>query len=80
MQREEHMKDYHFFAASAFTYATTTDERNLQDLIKLMSKEKLTFNLFLVPCPFDSDYAINFYQPQVKGTMFLDTFSFKNKK
>jgi len=74
------MTNHHFFAASVTTYATTTDERSLQDLIKLMNKEKLTFNLFLVPCSFNDTYSINFYQPQVEGTLFLDTFTFKGKK
>lgn len=74
------MTDHHFFAASVATYALTNEERDLQALLKLMDKEKLAYNLFLVPCPHDTAYEINWYQPQVEGTMHLGTFLFKQKK
>ena len=71
------MTDQHFFAASAATWATTNDGRDLQSLLKLMDKEKLTYNLYLVPCKHDTEYEINWFQPQVEGTMHLGTFTFK---
>jgi hypothetical protein len=74
------MKDQHFFAASAATWATTNDERNLQQLLKLMDREKLAYNLYLVPVSHDTDYDINWFQPQVEGTQHLGTFNFKQRR
>ena len=71
------MTDHHFFAASATTWATTNDERNLQQLLKLMDREKHAYNLYLVPCKHDAEYHIKWYQPQVEGTQHLGTFTFK---
>jgi hypothetical protein len=71
------MTDQHFFAASTATWATTSDERTLQQLLKLMDKEKLAYNLYLVPCKHDAEYEINWFTPQVEGTMHLGTFTFK---
>ena len=62
----------HFFAASTFTWAHTNPDRNLRDLIKLMDEEGHGYNLFLVPLPYDAGYEINFYQPQVDGTQWLE--------
>jgi hypothetical protein len=72
--------NHHFFAASVTTYALTNEERDLQALIKLMDKEKLAYNLYLVPCTHDTPYEIEWYQPQVEGTMHLGTFLFKRRK
>jgi hypothetical protein len=74
------IKHHHFFAASALTWATTTGERTLQDLLKLMDKERLAYNLYLVPVKYDADYDIEFFQPQVEGTSWLGTFTFKKGK
>lgn len=65
----------HFFASSAGTWMTTTPERSLSDLLKAMQAEGLTFNLFLVPVPYDADYEIKRYQPQVEGTQWLGYFT-----
>lgn len=73
------MNKHHFFAASALDWATTTPDRDLQALLKLMDKQRNTYNLYLVPTPHDTPYEINFYQPQVEGTMHLDTFTFKRR-
>ena len=70
----------HFFAASTSTWATTTPERDLRQLIKMMEKEGHGFNLFLVPTPYDADYTINFYQPQVEGTQWLGFFAKEDKR
>lgn len=69
----------HFFAASTFTWAQTTDKRTLPELIKLMEAEGHGYNLFLVPLPYDKEYEINFYQPQVDGTQWLGYFEGKQK-
>lgn len=74
------MKDRHFFAASAATWATTNDERNLQQLLKLMDRERNAYNLYLVPVSHDTDYDINWFQPQVEGTQWLGTFTFKQRR
>jgi hypothetical protein len=71
------MNKHHFFAASALDWATTTPDRDLQALLKLMDKQRNTYTLYLVPIPHDTPYEINFYQPQVEGTMHLETFTFK---
>lgn len=70
-------ENQHFYASSSETWATTNDERDLQDLLKLMDKERLTYNLFLVPVPHTTEYEINWFQPQVEGTMHLGSFIFK---
>ena len=65
----------HFFASSIANWATTTPKRTLGDVIKYMEKEGYPFSLFYVPAPWDSDYEIRRYQPQVEGTTYLGTFS-----
>ena len=70
----------HFYASSVATWATTTDERDLPDLLDLMEKEGLTYNLFLVPGEHTDPYEIAMYQPMVKGTQWLGTFTLPKKK
>jgi hypothetical protein len=70
----------HFYASSVATWATTTDERDLPDLLDLMEKEGLTYNLFLVPGKHTDPYEIAMYQPMVKGTQWLGTFTLPKKK
>lgn len=73
-EKQHTQANQHFFAASVGTWAKTTPERDLRQLMKLMDEDGLPFNLFLVPVPYDADYEINFYQPQVKGTQWLGFF------
>lgn len=70
----------HFFAASISTWVKTTDERDLRQLIELMDKEGMGFNLFLVPVHHTVNYDINFFQPQVKGTQWLTYFKPKGER
>lgn len=70
----KHLTDYHFYAASAATWATTTPDRSLPQLITMMRKEGMTFNLYMVPGPHDTNYEIRMYQPQVYGAEFLGVF------
>lgn len=72
-------KEHHFFASSIAQWGTTNEERDLFDLLKLMKKDGLPFNLFLVPTHYNADYAINFYQPQVEGTQWLGFFEGESK-
>ena len=68
-------EDTHFFASSAAAWMTTTPDRDLLELIDAMKREGLTFNLFIVPLPYDADYKIERYQPQVKDTIWLGIFT-----
>ena len=79
-EKQELEASQHFFAASVTMWAQTTPERDLRELMKLMDKEGLGYNLFLVPLPHDAQYEINFYQPQAKGTQWLGFFDKKGKK
>lgn len=72
-------KAQHFFAASVWDWATTTDNRDLPALIKYMEKQGRGFNLFLVPVSHDTQYDIAFYQPQVEGTQWLGYFNGEKK-
>ena len=69
----------HFFAASTWDWATTTDERDLPALIRYMEKQGRGYNLFLVPLPYTDNYDINFFQPQVEGTQWLGFFEGESK-
>ncbi len=71
---------HHFFASSIATWAVTTDERDLRDLLAMFDKEGLTYNLWLVPGHHEDDYEIRMFAPQVEGTQYLGTFEPKPKK
>ena len=64
----------HFFASSVAMWITTAPERTLKELLAHMEKEGLPFNLFHVPVPYDADYEINWFQPQVEGTLYIGFF------
>lgn len=70
---------FHFYASSAAMWATTTPDRNLPALLKLMESDGFAYNLFLVPLPHDADYEINMYQPQVQGAQWLGFFEGESK-
>jgi hypothetical protein len=72
-------ENHHFFASSLAQWVTTNDERDLRDLLKIMEEDGYSYNLFLVPLPHDAEYTINFYQPQVKGTVWLGHFEGESK-
>jgi len=65
---------YHFYASSVAQWATTTDERDLRQLLALMDKDGYAYNLFIVPVAHDAMYDIKWYQPQVEGTQWLGFF------
>ena len=64
----------HFFASSIAQWATTTDHRDLRDLIKLMDQDGYAYSLFLVPGSHEANYEIRMYQPQVEGTQWVGYF------
>jgi hypothetical protein len=80
MKMNHDNKQAHFFASSVATWVTTTPERTLKDLLTHMEKEGYPFNLFHVPVPYDTDYTINMYQPQVEGTLYLGFFEATKKE
>lgn len=69
----------HFYASSVAQWATTTPERDLRQLLKLMDKDGYSYNLYLVPVAHDTPYEINFFQPQVEGTQWLGFFEVNKK-
>ena len=70
----------HFFASSACTWITTTDKRDLRQLMKHIDKEGYAYNLFLVPVPHTHQYEIDMYQPQVEGTRWVGFFDKKKTR
>ena len=74
------MKDQHFFAASVMQWATTNETRDLPALLDLMNKDGYAYNLFSVPVPHTTEYEINLFHPQVKGTEWLGTFQATKRK
>jgi hypothetical protein len=71
---------YHFYASSVAQWATTTDERDLRQLLALMDKDGYAYNLFLVPGKHTDQYEIAMYQPMVKGTQWLGHFEVKKAR
>lgn len=59
---------HHFFASSLGEWRVGYD---LATLIAAMKRGKLPFNVYLVPGPKDAHYNIEWYCPQVDGTIFL---------
>lgn len=66
---------HHFFASSVASWGATTPDRTLPELIKHMESDGYPYNLFLVPVPWDTEYEIKMYQPQVEGTQWLGFFN-----
>jgi len=69
----------HFFAASAFDWCASTPTRDLREVISIMEKYNHSYNLYLVPVSHDTDYEINWFQPQVEGTQWLGFFEVNKK-
>ena len=61
-------KGAHYFASTPSTWRTGT---NLEELLKLIKAERQPYMIFLVPTDEDSNYEIELYQPQVKGTVLI---------
>ena len=76
MERMEQTTDqnFHFYAANIGTWATTSPERDLPALIKLMESEGLSYILAYVPLPFGASYNIRFFQPDVEDMVYMGTF------
>ena len=73
------MSDFHFFASSVADWVTTTEERDLREVMYLMDKFGYDYNLFYVPVRFDQNYEIKMYQPQVEGSIWLGHYKVERK-
>jgi hypothetical protein len=72
-------ENMHFYASSVCQWVTTTQVRDLRQLIKHMERDGFNYNLFLVPVAHDAKYEIKMYQPQVEGTQWLGYYEVKEE-
>lgn len=69
------MKEFHFFASNVATWIATTDQRTLPEVIRYMEQDGYIYSLWMVPGPWDSEYLINHYAPQVEGAILIGTYT-----
>ena len=69
--------EHHFLVTSVFEWQSGTD---LHAIMKRFDKEKHTYWVWYVPVPTDTPYDIEFYQPQVEGSIFLQEVEFNKGK
>jgi len=72
--------EFHYFTSSAVGWAKDTN------LLKCLKKQRShdrsggmrikSFNLFAVPGPDTADYDIDFYCPEVEGTIYLQNVEY----
>ena len=62
---------FHIYGSTLGLWATTTDHRDLGQLIKLLQSDGLPFSLWYVPLAHDAEYQIEGYAPAVEGAIFL---------
>jgi hypothetical protein len=81
-QNDDDLKqpDNHFFASSVATWMTTTDKRDLHEVLSAMEREGFDYNLFLVPGSHEAPYRIRQYAPQVEGAQWVGYFQPKRKR
>lgn len=70
-------KPHHFFVCNVLEWHVS---RDLYQLLRHYEKEKRTYWVWLVPGDVSSNYEINFYAPQVKGSKLLQECVFENGK
>lgn len=68
---------HHYFASSVATWCARED---IRDVIELMEREPYTYAIYFVPLPFESDYKIKYYAPDVEGCFFLGAFEPRKAK
>jgi len=66
--------NFHFYAANLGTWVTTTPQRDLPALIRMMEKDGLPYVLMYLPVPHDAYYQIKFFKPDVEGAVYLGTY------
>ena len=69
------MTQHHFYASSAAEWMTTTPNRDIRQLLKIMDRSKYQYSVWLVPLPHDANYQIERYAPKVEGAVFIGTFN-----
>lgn len=79
-EMDKELEQLHFYASNMETWATTTPQRDLSDLLKFMDSQKLTYTLYLVPKPWDTPYKIKWFAPQVEGAKEVAFFEFEKAK
>ena len=73
-KKEAQDQEFHFLATSVAEWISTTESRTLPDVVAWMDKAGYPYTLFMVPGHWNSNYTINFYTPQVEGTVRLGHF------
>ena len=68
----------HFFASSAGSWMKTGPDRYLKSLLLAMDRYGLSYNLYFVPLPFDTEYEISGYVPRVDGAAWVGSFAPKS--
>lgn len=68
---------FHFLVLNVFEWRTGTE---LHKLITEMDKRGYTYWVWLVPCEEKTQYEINFYQPQVEGSILLQEVEYQKGK
>ena len=67
----------HLFFSNALMWCVSGPERTVSDAIKLMEKERISYCVFYVPVPPNTDYEIEFFTPQVPGTQMLELVEYR---
>ena len=68
---------FHFLITNVLEWQSGTD---LSEMLKRFEKAKQTYWVWLVPVAQSEPYEINFYQPQVEGSMLLQAVEFAKGK
>lgn len=68
---------HHFLCTSVFEWHTGTD---LPSMLKWFDKSKRTYWIWYVPIDEKEAYDIEFYQPQVEGSILLQEVEYKKGK
>lgn len=67
-------QQFHIMGTSVAEWKTSED---IHEVIRFMDKGGFTYSLFYIPLPFDAEYEIKFYVPQVDGAIYLGTKEIK---
>ena len=85
---EKEIKQYHFFSSSVLHFITDDDlgrcirrQTKADKEMKSRGFNIKSCNVWKIPQPLEGgeNYAIEFYEPQVEGRIFLDTIDYGAK-
>lgn len=62
---------FHFYGSNLREWKTS---ENIHEVINWFVGQKHPYQLWYVPLPDDAQYEIDFYAPQVKGAIFLNSY------